>query len=66
MKGKFSWQEGFGAFTYGQSQVDAVFKYISNQEAHHQKKTFKEEYMDMLAKFQVQYDEKYLFEWIEY
>ncbi|WP_159475286.1 transposase [Dyadobacter sp. 3J3] len=66
VKGKFSWQEGFGAFTYGQSQVDAVFKYISNQEAHHQKKTFKEEYMDMLAKFQVQYDEKYLFEWIEY
>jgi REP element-mobilizing transposase RayT len=65
VKGKFSWQEGFGAFTYGQSQIDSVFKYISNQEAHHQKKTFKEEYTDMLAKFQVQYDEKYLFDWIE-
>lgn len=65
VKGKFSWQEGFGAFTYGQSQIDSVFKYISNQEAHHQKKTFKEEYIDMLAKFQVQYDEKYLFDWIE-
>ncbi len=65
VKGKFSWQEGFGAFTYGQSQIDSVFKYISNQEAHHQKKTFKEEYIDMLAKFQVKYDEKYLFEWIE-
>lgn len=65
VKGKFSWQEGFGAFTYGQSQIDSVFKYISNQEAHHQKKTFKEEYIDMLAKFQVQYDERYLFDWIE-
>lgn len=65
VKGKFSWQEGFGAFTYGQSQIDSVFKYISNQEAHHQKKTFKEEYIDMLAKFQVQYDDKYLFDWIE-
>lgn len=65
VKGKFSWQEGFGAFTYGQSQIDSVFKYISNQEAHHQKKTFKEEYIDMLAKFQVKYEEKYLFDWIE-
>ncbi|MFC6194991.1 transposase [Dyadobacter subterraneus] len=65
VKGKFSWQEGFGPFTYGQSQIDSVFKYISNQEAHHQKKTFKEEYIDMLAKFQVKYDEKYLFDWIE-
>jgi putative transposase len=65
VKGKFSWQEGFGAFTYGQSQIEAVFNYISNQEAHHQKKTFKEEYIDMLEKFQVKYDEKYLFDWIE-
>ncbi|GLU56361.1 IS200/IS605 family transposase [Dyadobacter frigoris] len=65
VKGKFAWQEGFGSFTYGQSQIDSVFKYISNQEAHHQKKTFKEEYIDMLTKFQVQYDEKYLFDWIE-
>ena len=63
--GKFSWQEGFGSFTYGQSQIEAVFNYISNQEAHHQKKTFKEEYIDMLEKFQVKYDEKYLFDWIE-
>ena len=65
VKDKFAWQEGFGAFTYGQSQIDSVFKYISNQEAHHQKKTFKEEYIDMLEKFQVKYDEKYLFDWIE-
>ena len=65
VKDKFAWQEGFGAFTYGQSQIDSVFKYISNQEAHHQKKTFKEEYIDILEKFQVKYDEKYLFDWIE-
>jgi putative transposase len=45
--------------------VKAVFNYINNQEAHHQKKTFKEEYVDMLGKFQVEYEEKYLFEWIE-
>jgi putative transposase len=64
-RGRFSWQEGFGSFTYGQSQIEAVFNYISNQEAHHQKKTFKEEYIDMLEKFQVKYDEKYLFDWIE-
>lgn len=65
VKGRFSWQEGFGSFTYGQSQIEAVYNYISNQEAHHQKKTFKEEYIDMLEKFQVKYDEKYLFDWIE-
>lgn len=63
--GKFSWQEGFGAFSYGQSQVESVFNYISNQEVHHQKKKFREEYLDMLNKFKVQYDEKYLFDWIE-
>lgn len=63
--GKFSWQEGFGAFSYGQSQIDAVFNYIKNQETHHQKHTFREEYLDMLTKFQVTYDERYLFDWIE-
>lgn len=62
---KFSWQEGFGAFSYGQSQVESVFKYIKNQEIHHEKKTFREEYLNMLNKFQIQYDEKYLFDWIE-
>ena len=63
--GKVSWQEGFGAFSYGQSQVESVFNYISNQEVHHQKKKFREEYLDMLNKFEIQYDEKYLFDWIE-
>lgn len=62
---KFEWQEGYGAFTYAQSQVDVVCKYIHRQEEHHQKRTFKEEYLNFLRKFEVEYDEKYLFEWIE-
>jgi REP element-mobilizing transposase RayT len=65
IRGKFNWQKGFGAFSYGHSQIDAVVKYIQNQENHHAKKTFKEEYLDMLKKFQVEYEEKYLFEWVE-
>lgn len=65
VKGKFNWQEGFGSFTYSRSQIDTVIKYILNQEEHHRKKTFKEEYIDFLKKFEIDYDEKYLFEWIE-
>jgi len=65
IRGKFNWQKGFGAFSYGHSQIDAVVKYIQNQENHHAKRTFREEYLDMLKKFQVEYDEKYLFEWFE-
>lgn len=64
-QGKFNWQEGFGAFSYSRSQIDTVIKYILNQEEHHKKKTFKEEYLDFLKKFEIEYDEKYLFEWIE-
>ena len=59
---KFEWQEGYGAFSYGQSQIDAVYKYIANQEAHHKKQTFKEEYLQFLEKFKVQFEEKYIFE----
>ena len=62
---KFHWQEGFGAFSYAKSQVDNVVKYILNQPEHHKKRTFKEEYIDFLEKFEIEYDEKYLFEWIE-
>jgi Transposase and inactivated derivatives len=62
--GKFNWQKGFGAFTYSHSQIDSVIKYINNQEQHHTKKTFKEEYLEMLNKFSICYDEKYLFEWV--
>jgi REP element-mobilizing transposase RayT len=63
--GKFQWQEGFGAFSYAQSQLDAVISYINNQEQHHQNKTFKNEYLELLQNFKLQYDDKHLFEWIE-
>jgi putative transposase len=63
--GKFQWQEGYGVFSYAHSQIDNVFKYILNQEEHHRKKTFMEEYLEFLEKFAIDYDEKYLFEWIE-
>ncbi|WP_395074966.1 IS200/IS605 family transposase [Flavobacterium sp.] len=62
---KFNWQEGFGAFSYSKSQISNVITYIANQEEHHKKKTFKEEYFEFLIKFEVEYDVKYLFEWIE-
>lgn len=64
-RGKFYWQEGFGAFSYSRSHIDRVAKYIHNQEAHHKRRTFKEEYVDFLKKFEVEYDERYLFEWID-
>ena len=65
VKNKFNWQEGFGAFSYSQSHIERVYNYILNQEKHHQKKSFKEEYIEMLKKFNIEYDEKYLFKWIE-
>ncbi len=58
----FSWQEGYGAFSYGRSQRQDVIKYIENQEAHHRKKTFQEEYLLLLQKFEVAYEDKYLFD----
>lgn len=63
--GKFQWQEGFGAFSYSHSQLDNVIEYINNQEQHHKKKTFKDEYIELLKKFNISIDEKFLFEWIE-
>lgn len=63
--GKFQWQDGFGAFTYSRSQIDDVAKYILNQPEHHKTKRFKEEYLLMLQKADIAYDEQYLFEWIE-
>lgn len=65
MNEKFNWQEGYGAFSYSKSSVDSVVKYILNQEEHHQNKSFKNEYLDFLEKFEIEYDSKYLFEWIE-
>ncbi len=65
VKGKFCWQEGYGAFSYGQSQLDLVIKYINNQEQHHLRKSFKEEYFELLQRFNVKFEEKYLFDWVE-
>jgi putative transposase len=65
VKGKFNWQEGFGAFSYSRSQIDNVIKYISSQEEHHKRKTFKDEYIKLLRKFEVEFDEKYLFNWVD-
>jgi REP element-mobilizing transposase RayT len=66
VKGKFSWQEGYGAFSYSKSHVDAVIEYINKQEKHHRKKTFIEEYFEFLEKFKVEYDERYVFKPVEY
>jgi putative transposase len=63
--GKFSWQRGFGAFTYSKSQVMRVISYIQNQEQHHRRKSFREEYLELLRKFNVEYRNEYLFEWYD-
>jgi putative transposase len=65
VKGKFSWQEGYGAFSYSHSHIKQVYNYILKQEEHHQKKTFKEEYIEFLNRFEIEHSDKYLFEWIE-
>ena len=65
LRGEFAWQEGYGAFSYSHSQLDDVYKYILNQEEHHHKRTFKEEYLDFLEKFEIEHDVRYLFEWID-
>lgn len=58
--GKFSWQEGFGAFSYGKSQVSAIGDYIENQQIHHKKHSFNEEYIEFLKVFEIDFDERYL------
>ena len=58
---QFAWQEGFGAFSYGKSQIESVASYIQNQEVHHAKHTFREEYISFLQLFGIDYDEKYIF-----
>jgi REP element-mobilizing transposase RayT len=59
--GRFEWQEGYGAFSYSKSQVNTVIEYIKNQEIHHRKRTFREEYLEFLEKFEIEYDEKFVF-----
>ena len=65
MKGKFHWQDGYGVFSYSQSQITRVYDYILNQEEHHKKKSFREEYIDLLNRFQIEHKPEYLFDWIE-
>jgi putative transposase len=64
-KFNFSWQEGFGAFSYGQSQLNVVCRYVLNQKKHHAKRTFRAEYEELLHKFAVEFEDEYLFEWIQ-
>jgi len=61
-KEHFGWQDGYGVFSYGQSRVDKVYKYIQNQVAHHAKQTFRDEYSAFLKKFKIEYDEQYIFQ----
>ena len=66
VRGKFSWQEGYGAFSYSKSQLPQAIQYIERQQEHHKKTTFIEEYKEFLDAFGVEYDERYIFKPIEY
>jgi REP element-mobilizing transposase RayT len=57
----FAWQKGYGAFSYAKSQINVVFRYVQNQESHHQKQSFRDEYLEFLHKFQIDHNEKYIF-----
>jgi REP element-mobilizing transposase RayT len=63
--GRFSWQEGYGAFSYGHSQLDTIIRYIQKQEKHHSRRSFKSEYLTLLRKFDIAFEEKYVFEFFE-
>lgn len=65
IRGKFNWQDGYGVFSYSHSQIDNVVKYILNQEAHHRKRTFRQEYHELLEKLEIPYEEKYLFDFMD-
>ena len=65
VKCKFRWQEGYGAFSYSHSQIDQVVNYIKNQEKHHKKQTFREEYLLLMKKFNIQFEEKYILRDVE-
>ena len=62
LPGKFKWQDGYGAFSYSKSHIKNVYNYILNQVEHHRSKPFKEEYLELLKQFEIEYDERYLFE----
>jgi putative transposase len=63
-KGKFEWQNGFGAFTCGHTQLNSIIAYVNNQEIHHKKETFKEEYLKLLKEFEIEFNEQFLFDWM--
>lgn len=65
LKGKFNWQNGYGAFSYSKSQRNDVIQYIINQEEHHKKQSFKTEYLELLNKFEIEYNDEYLFEFYD-
>jgi REP element-mobilizing transposase RayT len=65
IRGKFSWQEGYGVFSYSHSHIGAVCNYIANQETHHQKRSFRQEYHELLEKFEIPFEEKYLFNFFD-
>jgi REP element-mobilizing transposase RayT len=65
MRFYFNWQDGYGAFTCFHSQIVAVSDYIKKQPEHHEKQTFREEYFHFLEQFEIEYDEQYLFEWMD-
>ena|SRR5690554_1984950 len=60
VNGKFSWQEGYGGFSYSKSEIPRIIDYIANQEQHHKIKTFEEEYLDLLREFKIEYDERFI------
>jgi putative transposase len=64
-KFRFEWQKGYGAFTHSRSQLDAVVKYVLNQENHHKKKTFREEYLEMLRKNEIEFKDEYVFDFFD-
>jgi REP element-mobilizing transposase RayT len=65
IKSKFNWQEGYGVFSYSHSHIGNVIKYINNQEEHHKKVTFRQEYRGLLKKFEIDFNDKYLFDFFD-
>jgi putative transposase len=65
VRGAFHWQDGFGGFSYSNSQINDVIQYIKNQKQHHENRSFKDEYLSLLEEFKIQYDAKYVFNWID-
>ena len=65
VRGKFAWQEGYGAFSYGHSQLDTIIHYIQNQENHHHRCSFKDGYLSLLKKFDIEFDGRYVFDFLD-